>query len=169
MEEVLTGETSAATAELHRRAAELMAQLGLEPVSDPSIGIAPTELAGTVERTLALSEVARLRKRLVPEHSIFGHENTATGEILVAGVADAVVLDGQGDIEIVVDWKSDVAPNQSTITHYFTQIEEYRRNTCAKRGLLVLMTPGRVIETAVALSCPTLRLERYSSAVLSSS
>ena len=43
-------------------------------------GIAPTELAGTVERTLALSEVARLRKRLVPEHSIFGHENTATGE-----------------------------------------------------------------------------------------
>jgi ATP-dependent exoDNAse (exonuclease V) beta subunit len=148
MEEVLTGETSAAPTELHRRAAELVRQLGLEPVSDPSAGISPAELARTLERTLALHEVAHLRDRLVPEHSIFGYENTAAGEILVSGVADAVALDERGNIETVIDWKSDVAPNQSTIAHYFKQIREYCRNTRAKRGLLVLMTSGKVFEAS---------------------
>jgi exodeoxyribonuclease-5 len=125
IEEVLTGETSAVPAELHRRAAELVGQLGLEPVSDPSTGISPMELAGTVERTLALPEIAQLRERLVPEHSVFGHENTAAGEIFVAGVADAVALDADGLPETIVDWKSDVAPSHSTIAHYSKQIGEY--------------------------------------------
>ena len=40
MEEVLTGEILATAAELHRRAEELMAQLGLEPNSDPVAGVA---------------------------------------------------------------------------------------------------------------------------------
>jgi ATP-dependent exoDNAse (exonuclease V) beta subunit len=143
MEEVLTGETSATAAELHRRAEELMAQLGLEPNSDPASGISPAELAATVERTLALPEVGELRERLLPEHSIFGHESAAAGEILVAGVADAVALDTQGGI---VDWKSDVAPSQSTIAHYYKQIDEYRRHSGAKRALLVMMTAGRIME-----------------------
>jgi ATP-dependent exoDNAse (exonuclease V) beta subunit len=146
MEEVLTGETSATAAGLHRRAEELMAQLGLEPVSDPASGISPAELAATVERTLVIPEVAQLRERLLPEHSIFGHESTAAGEILVAGVADAVALDAQGGIETIVDWKSDVAPSQSTIAHYFKQIDEYRRHSGAKRALLVMMTAGRIME-----------------------
>jgi hypothetical protein len=146
MEEVLTGETSAAPAELHRRAAELVRQLGLEPVGDPSTGISPTELAGTVERTFALPEIAELRDRLIPERSIFGHENTPAGEIFVTGVADAVALDADGLPETIVDWKSDVAPNQSTIAHYFKQIGEYCRHTGAKRALLVLMTPSKIIE-----------------------
>jgi ATP-dependent exoDNAse (exonuclease V) beta subunit len=146
MEEVLTGEDSATAAELHRRAEELMAQLGLEPNSDPASGISPAELAGTVERTLALPEVGELRERLLPEHSIFGHESAAAGEILVAGVADAVALDAQGGIETIVDWKSDVAPSQSTIAHYFKQIDEYRRHSGAKRALLVMMTAGKILE-----------------------
>jgi hypothetical protein len=37
----------------------------------------------------------------VPEHSLFGHESTAAGEILVAGIADAVALDAQGAIETI--------------------------------------------------------------------
>jgi len=36
--------------------------------------------------------------------------------------------------------------SQSTIAHCFKQIDEYGRDTGAKRALLVLMTPGRVIE-----------------------
>ena len=135
----------AAAPELHRRAAELIGQLGLEAENDPARGISPAELAGTVQHTLALPEVAQLRERLVPEHHIFGHERTAVGEILVAGVADAVALDAQGTIETIVDWKSDVAPSQSTIAHYFKQIEEYRRHTRAKHALLVLMTSGKVV------------------------
>ena len=146
MEEVLTGEILATAAELHRRAEELMAQLGLEPNSDPASGISPAELAATVERTLALPEVGELRERLLPEHSIFGQERTAAGEILVAGVADAVALDAQGGIETIVDWKSDVAPSQSTIAHYYKQIDEYRRHSGAKRALLVMMTAGRIME-----------------------
>jgi exodeoxyribonuclease-5 len=145
MEEVLTGETLAVAPELHRRAAELIGQLGLGAENDPARGISPAELAGTVQRTLALPEVARLRERLVPEHSIFGHENTALFEILVAGVADAVAVDAQGAIEAIVDWKSDVAPSKSAIAHYFKQIEEYRRHTGAKHALLVLMTLGKVV------------------------
>jgi exodeoxyribonuclease-5 len=143
MEEVLTEETSAATsADLRQRAAELVAQLGLEPVSDPSTGIAPAELAGTIERTLALPEIAQLRDRLVPEHSVFGHENTTAGEIFVAGVADAVALGADSVPETIVDWKSDIAPSHSN----FEQIKEYCQHTGAKRALLVLMTPGKILE-----------------------
>ena len=70
------------------------------------------------------------------------------GEILVAGVADAVTFDGEDLLDTIVDWKSDVAPTQSAIAHYFKQIGEYRRHTGAKRALLVLMTPGKIIEVA---------------------
>ena len=146
MEEVLTAVTSATCAALYRRAGELIAQLGLEPNSDPASGISPGELAAAMERTLNLAEIAQLRERLVPEHTIFARESSPAGEILVSGIADAVALDAEGGIETIVDWKSDVAPNQSTIAHYFKQIDEYRRHTGAKRALLVLITPGRIME-----------------------
>jgi hypothetical protein len=150
MEEVLTAETSATGAALYRRAGELIAQLGLEPNSDPASGISPGELAAAMERTLNLAEIAQLRERLVPEHTIFARESSPAGEILVSGIADAVALDAEGGIETIVDWKSDVAPNQSTIAHYFKQIDEYRRHTGAKRALLVLITPGRIMEARQA-------------------
>jgi PD-(D/E)XK nuclease superfamily len=133
MEEVLTGETPTGVSDLHRRAVELLAQLGIEPKSDPKSGISPKELAETIQRTLNLPEVAQLRERLVPEHTIFGSKTSPVGEILISGVADAVAPDGQDGIDVVVDWKSDVDPSQSTIAHYFKQIDEYRRHTGAKR------------------------------------
>jgi exodeoxyribonuclease-5 len=148
MEEVLIGETSAAVADLRRRAVDLLGQLGLEPKSDPQTGISPAELAATVERTLNLPEIAQLRERLVPEHTIFGRKTTPVGEILISGIADAVAPDTEGGVDAVVDWKSDVDPSPATIAHYFKQIDEYRRHIGAKRALLVLMTAGKVIETA---------------------
>jgi exodeoxyribonuclease-5 len=153
MEEVLTGETSATPAELQRRAEELIAQLSLDPKSGPSFGISPAEVATTVERTLNLPEVAQLRERLFPEHTIFGREITPVSETLVFGIADAIAPGSDGRIEAIVDWKSDIAPSQSTIAHYFKQINAYRRHTGAKRALLVLMTPGKIIEAGCALSC----------------
>jgi ATP-dependent exoDNAse (exonuclease V) beta subunit len=146
MEEVLTGETSVTPAELRRRAEELIGQLGLESEIDPARGISPVELAATVERTLGLPEVTQLRERLVPEHTVFGRETTPVGEILISGVADAVALDAEGGIDTIIDWKSDVDPSQSTLIHYFKQLDEYRRHTGAKRALLVLMTAGKVME-----------------------
>lgn len=65
MEEVLTGETQDTPAELERRAADLLAQLGREPSADPKSGIPPREVAATVARTLLLPEIAALRPRLI--------------------------------------------------------------------------------------------------------
>ncbi|HEY2186366.1 MAG TPA: hypothetical protein VGH39_15350 [Xanthobacteraceae bacterium] len=34
----------------------------------------------------------------------------------------------------------------AAVSHYLKQINEYRRHTGAKRALLVLMTPGKILE-----------------------
>ena len=146
MEEVLIGETKATLADLERRALDLLAQLGVTPVKDPKFGISPSELAATIVRTLSLPEVERLRPRLIPELTIFGHQFGSEGEILTSGIADAVAPDAQGEIEVILDWKSDVDPDAKVIAHYCAQIREYRRRTGAKRALLVMMTPGKIIE-----------------------
>ena len=110
------------------------------------VGISPAEIAGTVVRTLSLPEIASFATRLVPERSVFGHRINADGEVPVSGIADAIAPDGQGGIDAVIDWKSDVNPSPEAINHYRKQIDEYRRNTAAKRALLVFMTPGKIIE-----------------------
>jgi hypothetical protein len=146
IEELLTGELLGGVLEIERRTVELLGQLGIKPVDDPRTGIAPTEIAGTVVRTLNLPEIAQLRSRLVPEHSVFGHRTTADGEVLVSGIADAVAPDRPGGIEAVIDWKSDVNPSPKAVDHYRKQINEYRQNTGAKRALLVFLTQANIIE-----------------------
>jgi len=148
IEEVLTGEAGDARAELEIRAADLIRQMGQEPAADPKAGICAAELAGTVLRTLALPDVAVLRPRLVPELPVFGSEERDGEEILLSGQADAVAFDETGAIDVVVDWKSDVAPEPSSISHYRQQIGDYRKQTKARRALLVFMTTGQVIDVA---------------------
>ena len=142
MEEVLTGETQDTTAELERRATELLAQLGREPSYDPKIGISPTELASTVARTLNLPEIAELRPRLVPEHTVFGSKPNAMAETLVSGITDAIARDGSGKLEVVIDWKSDVAVSAMELTAYKAQLKDYRDQTGANQALLVFLTSG---------------------------
>ena len=146
MEEVLTGETAPAVADLHGRATELIGQLGLEPKADAQSGLSPAELAATVQRTLQLPEIAQLRDRLVPEHTVFGQKTTPIGEVLISGIADAVACNSDGGIDVVIDWKSDVDPSPTIIAHYRKQIDEYRKQTGATRALLVLMTAGKVLK-----------------------
>ncbi len=146
IEELLTRELERGIAEIERRTCELLGQLGIEPVDDPTTGISPKEIAATVLQTLSLPEIAQLGSGLVPEHSVFGHRTTTEGEVLVSGIADAVVPDGQGGVDAVIDWKSDVSVSQEAINHYRKQIDEYRRNLGAKRALLVFMTQSKVIE-----------------------
>lgn len=148
IEEVLTGETCDASTDLETRAAELVRQMGHEPAANSKIGISAVELAATVLRTLALPDVATLRPRLVPELSLFGSQTSESGEILLFGQVDAIAFDGAGAIEAVVDWKSDVAPDASSIGHYGQQIADYRKQTKAKRALLVFMTTGQIVELA---------------------
>jgi exodeoxyribonuclease-5 len=121
MEEVLTGETRDAAAELERRAGELLAQLGREPSTDPKLGIAPKELAATVVRILNLPEIAALRPRLTPEHTVFGSERSGSAETLVSGLADAVAHDANDRIDAVIDWKSDVEIDADRLAAYRAQ------------------------------------------------
>lgn len=148
IEEVLTGETCDAKTDLETRAAELIRQVGQEPAADPKVGISAVEVAATVLRTLALPDIRKLRLRLVPELPLFGSEMSNGEEILLSGQADAIALDDAGAIDAVVDWKSDVAPDESSIGHYRQQIADYRKQTNAKRALLVFMTTGRVVDVA---------------------
>ena len=147
MEEVLTGETKDGIPELERRAMELLLQIGREPSVDPKVGLSPKELASTVARTLNLPEIVELRPRLVPEHTVFGHESIGKEETLVSGIADAVACDVNDKIEVIVDWKSDVEMNATKLAAYRAQLGDYRKQTGATRALLVLMTAGKVLIT----------------------
>ncbi|MGJ5080234.1 UvrD-helicase domain-containing protein [Bradyrhizobium sp. HKCCYLS3013] len=144
MEEVLTGETSESPQELERRAIELLAQLGVSASEDPSVGISPAELASTILRTLRIPEIATLRPHLVPEQTVLGRQYEDGKEILVSGIADALSRDANGNIEAVVDWKSDVSLSASAPAAYQEQLRAYRRYTGANRSLLVAMTTGTV-------------------------
>ena len=75
MEEVLTGETVEDTGSLQVRAAELIAQLGLEDSQDASEGLSSGEMATTVVRTLQLPEIRVLRPRLVPEFRVYAERH----------------------------------------------------------------------------------------------
>lgn len=145
MEEVLTGETEDTALDLERRSRELLEQLGETAVDDPSVGISPVELAGTVLKTLALPEVAALRSRLVPEVSVFGSHRKGMDETLVSGIADAVVWDDSGKIESIIDWKSDVQVPPDREANYLDQLRAYQQETGAGHALLVFMTPSRVV------------------------
>ena len=83
MEEVLTGETPDDATAIVQRATVLLSQLGVAPSADPKLGIAPTELAETIMRTLHLPEIVALRPRLVPEHTIYGHLTGTDGDVRV--------------------------------------------------------------------------------------
>ena len=71
-----------------------------------------------------------------PEFAIFGHSEVET---LVSGIADAVPLDANNRIEAVVDWKSDVEMSMAKLAGCKAQLCDYRKQTGAKRALLVLM------------------------------
>lgn len=147
MEEVLTGETEDNIEHLERRAEVLVLSLGQTPAADPNRGLNTQELAASVIRTLALPEVAALRHRLLSELPVYGMQPTQTlEETVVAGIADAIAVNADSDPEVVIDWKSDVRIDNDALLHYLAQVRSYLEITGAPRGLIVLMTPGRVIE-----------------------
>ena len=145
-EEVLCEETAASEAALASRAEVLIRQLGKHLSDDPAAGLAPDELAACVLRGLSLPEIAQLRPRLVPECSVFGSSRLNDGEQAVAGIADAIAPGEDGAPEVVIDWKTDVDPSPSQFNHYVSQVRSYMDVTGAKRGLIVLVTAGRVVE-----------------------
>jgi exodeoxyribonuclease-5 len=145
MEEVLTGETGDDAAALTARAAQLSAMCG-----SPDNALVPEELSATVLRTLALPEVSERRSRLIPEYPVYGCADVDDETEIIAGIVDAVALDDAGAMEVILDWKSDVAPTASTTNDYMRQVSTYLRATNAALGLIVFMTAGIVVRVARA-------------------
>ena len=111
LEEVLTGETEEGADALELRARTLLSELGVAEAVRAEDGPHAPELAATVRRALGIPEVAALRHRLLPEMTVFSAEPAGQGTIYVGGVADALTLDGGKNVDVVVDWKSDVEPS----------------------------------------------------------
>jgi len=148
MEEVLSSETPDDEPALKSRAEVLLTQLGLEDHADASAGSSSAELASTVRRTLQLPEIIKLRPRLQQEFWVYAGVEAEKTISLTAGIADAIALDGSGNIEVVIDWKSDVNPTSAVVDQYRAQVRDYLISTGAVLGLIVFMTSGRVEQVA---------------------
>lgn len=146
IEEILTGEITETTSVLEARAAELIEMIGQDVVGDPSLGLSAAEIAGTAQRALSLAEITAVRDRLVPEASVYAFDHRDDADEAVFGIADAIAVGPDGIVDAVIDWKSDVDPSQAAIEAYRAQVSAYLAATGATRGLIVLATPGRVIE-----------------------
>jgi exodeoxyribonuclease-5 len=145
IEEVLTGETAETETDLVARAEVLIHAIG-RPVADrPSQGLVPAELAACVARALALPEIVALKPRFLPEVPVYSSTLTPEREEATAGIADAIAFGDDGAPQVVVDWKTDVAPTAETLEHYRAQVRAYLDTTEAERGLIVLVTSGVVI------------------------
>lgn len=143
MEEILEEELVEDDDALARRVRELKPQLLAPGETDESLEDVE-ELVQTVLRTLALPEVVELRPRLraeLPVYALIG----STGETQpMAGRVDAVACTDDGAVDVVVDWKSDVAPGPQQVANHIHQLRLYLEATGAPRGALVYMSLDRV-------------------------
>lgn len=147
-EEVLTGETADDVAALIHRAGELIRDIGREPGSDPANGLSADEMAGTVAKTLALSEISVIRRRLVPELPVYGLSEDDGVELATFGIVDALCIGEDGKPELVIDWKSDVIPSAAAMEHYRSQVRRYLEVTGIPAGLVVFVTTGELLHVA---------------------
>jgi ATP-dependent exoDNAse (exonuclease V) beta subunit len=148
LEEVLTGETTDDTAALTERARALIIAIGKPVVDDAAQGLSPIELAGCVTRTLALPEIVELRPTLAPEFPVHASTVIDGVEQATAGITDATSFGPDGEPQLVIDWKSDVQPTPETIDHYRAQVRNYLEMTGTERGLIVLVTTGKILAVA---------------------
>lgn len=139
MEEMITGELTGEPDHVRARAAALAMELcALEP--DGAVHPDWAECAATALRARALPDVAALWSSLQAEVPIYAVDSDG---VLVAGRADAVALK-DGRIDVVLDWKSDLAPTAAERASYATQVAAYLRVTGASRGALVYLSRDEV-------------------------
>jgi hypothetical protein len=143
----LTGELAENVERFGARAEELLAEL-VDETSDGSLLPNANEIAATAWRTLQLPDIVALRARLVPEWPIYGLLEGSSGPSALAGRIDAIAYDGDR-ADVVVDWKSDIAPSETDMRVHTGQLEDYLRVTGAPRGAVVYMTPGVIRWVAI--------------------
>jgi hypothetical protein len=142
MEEVLTGELDEDIGSFADRAHALLAELVLDPTEGGSLPDCG-EVAATAWRTLELPDITALRARLVPEWPIYALLADSPSPSALAGRIDAIAFEGN-QVEVVVDWKSDIDPDETDMRRHARQLEDYLGATGAPRGALVYMTAGVV-------------------------
>jgi hypothetical protein len=80
--------------------------------------------------------------------TVFSADSAGQGTIYIGGIADALAFDEGNNVDVVVDWKSDVDPATAVIDLYREQVRDYLAATGGKEGLLVFVTSGRVERVA---------------------
>ncbi|MDQ7250543.1 UvrD-helicase domain-containing protein [Dongia sedimenti] len=140
MEEMVTGELAREQAIVTARAAELGGELRTLEAGEATHPD-PAECAMTALRARSLPEVEAFWPSLQTEVPLFAID--ADGA-LVAGRADALSV-VEGRIELVVDWKSDLAPSQAERAAHASQVAAYLRVTGAARGAIVYLSRGEVV------------------------
>lgn len=148
LEEVLNGEVAEDAATLEMRAVALIGMMGLVSRDDPRQGVSASEIAACVIRTLALPDIVAIRPGLVAEYPLLSVTTSPGAEFVTAGVADAIAFNADGTAQVVVDWKSDVNPSMDARSHYREQVGHYLAMTGARRGLIVFVTTGKVMEVS---------------------
>ncbi len=149
LEEILTGELDERDG-LEARARLLVGHLGLCETAGRAVALDPAELAACVSRALALPQVAGIRGRLRAEVPVYAYEALHEEERVTTGVADALACDEHGRPDVVVDWKSDVAPTEGALLDYRAQVARYLAATGARLGLIVFVTGGTVVSVTPA-------------------
>jgi hypothetical protein len=92
-----------------------------------------------------LPQITAVRDKLVPEYPVFASSDRDGLLRITTGIVDAIAVGDHGP-EVVIDWKSDVAPYGSTIETYQSQVLSYLEATDVPRGLIVFATTGEAIE-----------------------
>jgi ATP-dependent exoDNAse (exonuclease V) beta subunit len=138
LEEVLTGECADEEGALLARATALAADLAADELEC-------RELAAAVQRGLARPEIRAVRHKLLPEWTVLSSAHLDEMEHVTSGIADALAVEPDGTVSLVVDWKSDVAPALATVAQYRAQLRAYLEATGATEGLLVFLTTGTVV------------------------
>lgn len=146
MEEVLTGELADDLISIKNRSDELIRSFGKQPHYDPAKGLSPKELATCIMNTLELPVVKELRPDLLPEFPVYGYHEEDNCDCVTMGIIDAMTVSNEGRPDVVIDWKSDVAPTSKVIDEYRSQVRTYLNLTGAQKGFIVMLTSSQIIE-----------------------
>ena len=84
----------------------------------------------------------------MPEFPVYSSTETDSQEEATHGIVDAIAFDTDGAPQVVIDWKSDVDPSPETLEHYRARVHAYLDTTGAKRGLIVAVTSGSIMQVA---------------------
>jgi exodeoxyribonuclease-5 len=143
LEECVTGETEIDTLALQSRALELAKQVTYTLTIS-----AATLLAENVQRVFALPQIQALRNRLEAEVPLLSLTSKPGGAVMTIGVIDALARDAAGNIEYVIDWKSDREPTSRMLAHYTRQVGRYLAIAQASTGYIVFLETGQCVQVA---------------------